>query len=168
MANSANHTQPFRLAIGSAINYVGGNSTSHSVKKVSAFGFQKPAEFVASLSAGAAAKQKWIVDGFAAVEILEADWDGYGSPPIGGRVINQMRSLLDRVLPPDGSPGHIVPGSDGSLQAEWHVHEGSFGLIVDEEGIPNAWLRVAGVERERSGIEAIEMVSTIARSLLHV
>ncbi|MDV5823096.1 hypothetical protein [Sphingobium naphthae] len=168
MTSSANHTQPFQLAIGSAASYVGGNSTSHSIRQFPAVNYPKPMGFAARLSAGTAAKPKWIVDGFAAIELLEADWDGYGSPPIGDRVINQMRSLLDRVLPADGAPGHIVPGSDGSLQAEWHVHEGSFGLVVDDEGVPNAWLRVAGVERERSGIEAIEMVSTIARSLLHV
>ncbi|WP_148648402.1 hypothetical protein [Sphingobium cupriresistens] len=110
----------------------------------------------------------WFTASLDAVSKLDFNWDGYGAEPIPASVVNQMKSLLTKLLPASSGPGSIAPAADGSLQAEWHFREASFGLVVDDDNVPTAWLRVGGVEREQSGLDALTMFSTVARSLLHV
>jgi hypothetical protein len=53
---------------------------------------------------------------------LPNDWDGYGAEPIQPGTIDALYS--DLVIGLKGTacfPPDIIPGSDGSVQAEWHL-----------------------------------------------
>jgi hypothetical protein len=90
---------------------------------------------------------------------LGENWDGYGAEPIEPKTIRRMGSLLDQFLPSHIRAGNIVPGADGSLQAEWHLVINSFGLLVGDDGVVSAWLRhrETGAEVERWGFEAFSL-----------
>jgi hypothetical protein len=56
------------------------------------------------------------------LEALKDNWDGYGARALRrdfvGLVFDELKVALDgsNCLPPD-----VIPGADGSLQAEWHL-----------------------------------------------
>lgn len=161
---SSNHTQLFKLAAG-AVGAAASNATSRMATASVPSSTVVPRVAMVEKVAGSAS---WYDARLDAIADLKADWDGYGAPPIPLCVISQMRSLLGRFLPKGSARGFIVPGADGSLQAEWHMREGSLGLIVEEDELATVWLRVGSKERERRGIQALDMFETVARSLLHV
>ena len=95
---------------------------------------------------------------------LGPDWDGYGADPIDSTTIKTMVQLLRQLLPYDARPGAIVPGADGSLQAEWHLRDVEFGLVVDPDGV-SAWEQPrGGAEVERHGVAAHELFHGAARA----
>ena len=75
----------------------------------------------------------------AGLKDLQPNWDGYGAAPIPHDVID---AFVDDVLTFTGDKwAQIVPGGDGSIQAEWHLRDrsvtfgrepdGSFYMSVD-------------------------------------
>lgn len=51
---------------------------------------------------------------------LPVGWDGYNGRPVSCQTAHFVINMLERLCQ-DGVPApHLVPGSDGSLQVEWH------------------------------------------------
>jgi hypothetical protein len=109
-------------------------------------------------------KSDWIDTQLDHVRQLDRDWDGYNADPITAGTCNQMATILRSIWPRLVKPGSIVPGADGSLQAEWHVKEASIGLLVESDGAVVAWIRpVGGEEIARSGgVNASHLMSAVA------
>lgn len=109
----------------------------------------------------------WIEVAMRSIRSLGADWDGYGADPIAEQTIRQLAWLLRHDVPDRAEVGSIVPGGDGSLQAEWHLDSVELGLIVEPGGSVFAWVRPrAGPEIERSGLEARELFWSVANIYL--
>jgi hypothetical protein len=110
----------------------------------------------------------WIARGVAAVGALETDWDGYGADPIAPQTLATMEFLLSTLLPDRAASGSIVPGADGSLQAEWHLEEIELGLVVEANGDVSTWVRPVGGdhETEAHGIAARNLFWSVANSAL--
>jgi hypothetical protein len=53
---------------------------------------------------------------------LPRRWDGYAGQPVSFRVAFFAANLLERICDDDLPPPSLVPGSDGSLQIEWHCY----------------------------------------------
>ena len=51
---------------------------------------------------------------------LERGWDGYDGLPVNFHVAHFVVNLLERLFLDNLPPPSLVPGSDGSLQFEWH------------------------------------------------
>lgn len=64
---------------------------------------------------------------------LPNGWDGYGSPPPSAQTVNTVAAIVK-----DGSSNarvDLVPGSDGSVQAEWHLRgDIDVEYLIDAEG----------------------------------
>ena len=97
-----------------------------------------------------------------ALQSLKENWDGYGASPVSDSVIASMFEILIGILTNvDCAPPDIVPGADGSLQAEWRSHQlevffnlqkdGNISLLVD--------YLARKVEFEFAGQEAIEALA---------
>lgn len=98
---------------------------------------------------------------------LGSNWDGYGAEPINDHVVNQMQSLLSANAQQVTQAGSVVPGADGSLQAEWHIDGNSFGLLVEDEGSISCWVSRAGQpDIEAFGLEAVELFKAAVRRYL--
>jgi hypothetical protein len=93
------------------------------------------------------------------IAALGDNWDGYGAPAIEPKTTRRMHALLDQLLPSHVRAGNIVPGADGSLQAEWHFVTNSFGFLLGDDGAVSAWIRhrATGAEVEKSGVEAYDL-----------
>jgi hypothetical protein len=101
------------------------------------------------------------------LQMLQPNWDGYGADPIGISRLNVLARLLKNNLPDNAPVGSIVPGADGSVQAEWHLHAASFGLLVNETGAISTWYQPSqGAEIERSGPAAMELLKAAVLSTL--
>jgi len=57
---------------------------------------------------------------FEEVTSLSRNWDGYRGKAVSFRVASFAASLLERLCNEDVPAPSLVPGSDGSLQIEWH------------------------------------------------
>lgn len=53
---------------------------------------------------------------------LEQGWDGYNAVPVSFANASFAQALLKEVCHADTPPPQIVPGVDGDLQIEWHIH----------------------------------------------
>lgn len=51
---------------------------------------------------------------------LEPGWDGYRGKPVNFTVATFAANLLERIFVPGLAEPALVPGSDGTLQIEWH------------------------------------------------
>lgn len=98
----------------------------------------------------------WVDARLSKLASLQADWDGYGADPVDRDQLNILGALLKAHLPAGAPRGAIVPGADGSVQAEWHLAGSSFGLLVEEGRRVSSWVRPrnGGVETEVIGLEA--------------
>lgn len=74
-------------------------------------------------------------------EILSLDpgWDGYKAPAIKRENAVFALSMLDAICGPDTPPPHVVPGSAGDIQIEWHTLDGDIELRVVRPNLVNAW-----------------------------
>lgn len=108
----------------------------------------------------------WVDGQLARIANLRENWDGYGADPVDHSQLQIMANLLAANLPHGAPAGSIVPGADGSLQAEWHLAHASFGLLVEEGEAVSTWYkaRPEGQEVERSGFEATNLLQG---ALLH-
>lgn len=114
----------------------------------------------------ASAAQSWVDAHAAAIRALTPNWDGYGADPIKPSTLDQILQYLKLALPEGGKVGALVPGADGSVQAEWHLKALSIGLLVEEGGAVSCWVRQAGSsdEVEATGLQAVELFRSIART----
>lgn len=102
------------------------------------------------------------------VRSLAWNWDGYGADPISQGTIARMSEVLDEWLPENVVAGSIVPGADGSLQAEWHLQHIEMGVVVEADDTVSAWLRSPGSdhETEAHGMEARDLIWSVANTAL--
>jgi len=98
---------------------------------------------------------RWITSQTNALRQLEPNWDGYDAEPLNPSIILRMETLLGDLLPHEVISGSIVPGADGSLQAEWHFDRASFGLLLEECGRLSCWVR----PHEQKEIEEFELAA---------
>jgi hypothetical protein len=97
---------------------------------------------------------------------LEPDWDGYGAEPLDPGVIKEFISELrlslagSKIRAPD-----LIPGADGSLQAEWHLRDANIFYQVDAQMERMLYLAVKGTQTFYGfGDEASEYFSQVARA----
>lgn len=60
---------------------------------------------------------------FNALTALPAGWDGYEGRPVSFTCARFAAQLLARLFDPEIPPPSLVPGSDGTLQIEWHINQ---------------------------------------------
>ncbi len=101
----------------------------------------------------------WIDSQVKRISKLKRNWDGYDAPAITLGQLNLLTSVLSSILPAGAPSGSIVPGADGSLQAEWHLRHASYGLVVEEGQPISVWYHPrGGAEIERTGIAAMSLL----------
>jgi len=61
---------------------------------------------------------------------LENGWDGYGGVALDHEIEVYAKDLLNDIYDARVSQPSLVPGSDGSLQIEWHVNNCDLGIDV--------------------------------------
>lgn len=98
---------------------------------------------------------------------LRPNWDGYGADPIEYHIVSKLFSVLERYDWSTSLNGKVVPGADGSLQAEWHYANKSIGLLIESDGTTRVWLDRAGGELSAAGSRALEMFDLLATSELN-
>lgn len=75
---------------------------------------------------------------------LRKDWDGYGAEPLPKYRVKAFISELESALEDYSGPlPEIIPGADGSLQAEWHRRYLTLFYGVDSEDARHLFLKVA-------------------------
>jgi hypothetical protein len=63
---------------------------------------------------------------------LQRGWDGYGGRPVSFICANFAAALLERICNESVSAPTLVPGSDGTLQIEWHKNK--YDIEIDVLG----------------------------------
>jgi hypothetical protein len=74
----------------------------------------------------------WVVqlaDRFDELTSLRRGWDGYAGIPVSFSCAQFAANLLDRLFDAEVGAPQLVPGSDGTIQIEWH--ENNFDIEVD-------------------------------------
>ena len=110
----------------------------------------------------------WYEAAASGLKVLGRNWDGYDAPAVSPLVVEQLVAVLRQSLPSEGRVGSLVPGADGSVQAEWHLRNVSLGFVVDEDASMSAWVRTPAHEYERHGVAAIGLLTEMANTLLNV
>lgn len=70
-------------------------------------------------------KSAWMIalqERFNEIVRLPIGWDGYTGIPVPFTTANFAAQIIERLYSKDVEPPSIVPGSDGSMQIEWHVN----------------------------------------------
>lgn len=70
-----------------------------------------------------------LADRFEGVVSLNIGWDGYTAVPVSFATAQFAAQIIERLCVPHVPAPNIVPGSDGSLQIEWHV--GGYDIELD-------------------------------------
>jgi len=68
----------------------------------------------------------WIIslrDRFDELTSLPKGWDGYAGKPVSFNCAQFAANLLESLFSPNIPPPQLVPGSDGTLQIEWHQNQ---------------------------------------------
>jgi len=91
-----------------------------------------------------------LADRFDDITSLPRGWDGYGGLPVAFSCAQFAANLIDRLFDSNIGVPQLVPGSDGTLQIEWH--ENDFDIEVDVLGPYD----VIAVKRDLSTGETIE------------
>ena len=60
---------------------------------------------------------------FNALTSLPKGWDGYAGRPVSFTCAKFAAQILERLYDGEVPPPSLVPGSDGSLQIEWHINQ---------------------------------------------
>lgn len=105
----------------------------------------------------------WIEAQIAHINEMQANWNSYDADPLQAKTIAQLRSLLSDSLQGSSIPGQLVPGADGSIQAEWHLAQASIGLLVEDNGTYSSWIRFndTGKQIEEFGIAASNLFKAL-------
>jgi hypothetical protein len=106
----------------------------------------------------------WVDRQIAQLKVLQREWTKFDADPLQVKTISQLRALLANAHRSNGVVGHLVPGADGSLQAEWHLKNESIGLLVEDDGTYSSWVRFHGTNRqaEKFGGEALPFFQALA------
>lgn len=103
----------------------------------------------------------------AELSALKHDWDGYGADPVDVDLVKSFVSELRlslvgaQIRPPD-----IIPGADGSLQAEWHLKGAEIFYQIDADKQRMLYLAVKGTESFcRFGEEASSLFDQIVHAV---
>lgn len=75
---------------------------------------------------------KNLISRFNELTALPVGWDGYGGKPVSFTCASFAANLLERLYDQDIPPPSLVPGSDGTIQFEWHIN--NFDIEVDVLG----------------------------------
>lgn len=68
------------------------------------------------------------------LSLLPPDWDSFGGEAIPLNVIKESMSWLMGIYRPGMPEPSIVPGSDGSVQVEWHVNGVDLEVLFGPDG----------------------------------
>lgn len=71
-------------------------------------------------------------DRFDVLTSLPRGWDGYDGQPVSFNCAQFAANLIERLCVANVPPPQLVPGSDGTLQLEWHMN--GFDVEVDVLG----------------------------------
>jgi len=71
-----------------------------------------------------------------ALLVLPHNWDSYGGRPVSLIAAKDAISWLNEVAPPGLSIPSIVPGSDSSIQLEWHTRGIDFEVNFSPSSAP--------------------------------
>ena len=106
----------------------------------------------------------WAERQFADLLNARESWHNYDADPIQLKTITQLKALMFSARSSGEHSGHIVPGADGSLQAEWHLDEMSVGALVEDDGSYSAWARFDdnGSQVEEYGFNSIDFLRSLA------
>ena len=106
----------------------------------------------------------WVDHQIARLQALQLEWSKFDADPLQLKTISQLRTLLANSHRSSGVVGHLVPGADGSLQAEWHLKNASIGLLVEDDGTYSSWIRFhdSGQQVEEFGAAALSFFQTLA------
>ena len=77
---------------------------------------------------------------------LPVGWDGYGGQPVSFSVANFALIILNGVCAAEANAPHIVPGTRGDIQLEWHTAEGDIELHITAPYRVHAWRKIARVD----------------------
>jgi len=73
-----------------------------------------------------------LVGKFNELTSLQIGWDGYTGRPVSFSCAKFAANLLERLFDEQLPPPSLVPGSDGTLQFEWHIN--NYDIEVDVLG----------------------------------
>jgi hypothetical protein len=81
---------------------------------------------------------------------LPENWDGFGGVAVSEETRTRVFKLLDAVTSPRDVLPSLVPGTDGSVNLEWHRPDLFFEICVEPSGHVTAYFHdvKAGDERE--------------------
>lgn len=81
---------------------------------------------------------------------LEVGWDGYQGEPVSFENATFALRVLEAICFYQTPTPHIVPGTNGDLQIEWHTHVAEIELHVLAPNNVHAWISTAetGTEGE--------------------
>lgn len=65
---------------------------------------------------------------------LSPNWDSYGAPAISIDVVMALLKFMHEYIPDRKIHFELVPGSDGSVQFEWHPDRGDLEIAFHPEG----------------------------------
>ena len=71
---------------------------------------------------------------------LEVGWDGYRGEPVSFETANFALKALEAICYENTPAPHIVPGSGGDLQIEWHTHVAEIELHILAPNNVHAWI----------------------------
>lgn len=110
------------------------------------------------------ANSAWAERQFAELLDLRDRWHEFDADPLQLKTITQLRALLSTAGNNGDHVGHIVPGADGSLQAEWHLDNVIVGALVEDDGTYSAWARFIdnGSQVEEFGLNSVDFLRSLA------
>lgn len=79
---------------------------------------------------------------------LESGWDGYRGKPVSEQNAYFALSMLTKICTDDTPAPHIIPGSGGDLQIEWHTTKGDIELNIMAPYKVNVWIDYKDHEEE--------------------
>lgn len=83
----------------------------------------------------------WIIelqDRFEELTSLPKGWDGYAGKPVSFNSALFAANLIERLFSSKVQPPQLVPGSDGTLQIEWHQNQLDIEIDVLKPYMVNA------------------------------
>lgn len=96
-------------------------------------------------------RSKWVADlteRLNEITSLPPGWDGYDGCPVSFNVAQFAANLIERLCVADMPAPNLVPGSDGTLQIEWHRNQ--YDVEIDVLG---PYRVVAYRRHQKTGVE---------------
>ena len=101
-------------------------------------------------------KENWLGelnDRLSELHSLPKGWDGYGGVPTTDSCLEFTKSILKRIYVQDLRAPYLFPGSDGSIQIEWHME----GLELEIHVLNDNRAFASRFERDTKEIIEIEV-----------